>query len=394
LAVLQNTALACNLPAILTGEGKSDVMEHAELDSLIAEAGISLDEVMATPAVDERPETLKLLGAPDAFTLQWQELQGQTVRWEEWSYFDHESRFDFVDGELLWTLEIDPAPSGSIYAHAFNPLDFEAGMSMAEVQAILPDIAMAQVPLDEADIPGGVLLAGDQILLGFDQDQLVYLQTFIVNPDPPLELEGETVESAAPTAALPASTQPPGLLLRDTFDSAAQSAVPFYGPDYMEFSVDDGVGVLTAHHSGVLVAKYDAPLVQDFAATLVLWPPNPQPGAGYGMLFRGQADAGGIPDYYLLFAYPADGTLRLQRWEGNDVRELAAKPLPDTKNAPFTLHVEVAGNTIYAEVNETPVLLAEDDSLMKPGILGLTIYSRTDGDHVLFDELKVEALGD
>jgi len=391
---LQITALACSLPAALTGEGQSDVMEHPDLDSLIAESGMTLDEVMAPPAVDERSETLDLMGAPDAFTLQWQELQGQTVRWEEWSYFDYESRFDFVDGVLLWTLDIDPAPSGSIYAHTFDPLDFEPGMSTAEVQAMLPNIAMAQVPLDEADIPGGVLLAGDQILLGFDEDRLVYVQTFIVNPEPPLELEEATVESVPPAAAIPASTQPPGLLLLDTFDTASQSAVPFFGSEYMEFSIDDGVGVLTAHHSGVLVAKYDAPLVQDFAATLVLWPPDPQPGAGYGMLFRGQADAGGIPDYYLLFAYPAEGALRLQRWEGTDVRELAAKPMPDTNDAPFTLHVEVAGNTIYAEVNETPVLLVEDDSLMKPGILGLTIYSRTDGDHVLFDELKVEALGD
>jgi len=180
-------ALACNMPVTAPGNGRSDEIDHPELDALMGEVGISLDEVMAVPSVDERPDTLELLGAPDAFTLQWQELQGQIVRWEEWSYFDFESRFDFADGVLLWTLDIDPAPSGSIYAHLFNPLEFEFGMTMAEVQLMLPDIAMTEIALDEAEIPGGVLFAGDQILLGFDEDGLVYVQTFILEPEEPLD---------------------------------------------------------------------------------------------------------------------------------------------------------------------------------------------------------------
>jgi hypothetical protein len=187
LAALLIAGLACNLPGITTGNGRTDEIDHPELDTLMEEVGISLDEVMAVPSVDERPDTLELLGAPDAFTLQWQELQDQYVRWEEWSYFDFESRFDFVDGVLLWTLDIDPAPSGSIYAHVFNPLEFEVGMTMAEVQRMLPDIVMTEITLDEADIPGGVLFAGDQILLGFDEDALVYVQTFILEPEEPLD---------------------------------------------------------------------------------------------------------------------------------------------------------------------------------------------------------------
>ena len=180
-------ALACNLPVASPGNGQSDEIDHPELDTLMEEVGISLDELMEVPSVDERTETLEYLGAPDAFTLEWQELQGQIVRWEEWSYFDFESRFDFVDGVLLWTLDIEPAPSGSIFAHVFNPLEFEVGMTMAEIQRMLPDIVMTEIPLDEVDIPGGVLFAGDQILLGFDEDGLVYVQTFILNPEEPLD---------------------------------------------------------------------------------------------------------------------------------------------------------------------------------------------------------------
>lgn len=175
--------LACNMPGTGSEEIQPEEMDHPEVDTLMEEVGISLDEVMATPALDERLETLELLGAPDVFTLQWQLLQGQSVRWEEWSYFDFESRFDFVDGVLLWVMDIDPAPSGSVYAHVFNPLEFEVGMTMAEVQSILPDIAMTEITLEEADIPGGVLFAGDQILLGFDDGGLVYVQTFMLEPE-------------------------------------------------------------------------------------------------------------------------------------------------------------------------------------------------------------------
>jgi hypothetical protein len=187
LAVLLIAALACNMPGFEPGNGGSDEIDHTELDAIMQELGISIDEVMEDPEVDERPETLELLGAPDAFTLQWQELQGQIVRWEEWSYFDFESRFDFVDGVLLWVLDIEPASSGSIFAHTFNPLDFEFGMTLAEVQGVLPYMTMTEFDLDEVDIPGGEVVVGDQIILGFDDDGLVYVQTFILEPEEPLD---------------------------------------------------------------------------------------------------------------------------------------------------------------------------------------------------------------
>jgi hypothetical protein len=187
LVALLISALACNMPMNTPSRGDSDEIDHTELDALMEDVGISIEEVMAVPLVDERTDTLELLGAPDAFTLQWQELQGQIVRWEEWSYFDFESRFDFVDGVLLWTLDIEPAPSGSLYAHRFNPLEFEAGMTMAEVQSMLPDIQVTVITLEEVDIPFGVLFAGDQILLGFDEEGLVYVQTFILEPEEPLD---------------------------------------------------------------------------------------------------------------------------------------------------------------------------------------------------------------
>jgi len=177
------SALACNLPLAAGENDQADQTDLSEIDALMEEVGLSIDEVMADPMLDERHETLQYMGAPDSFTLQWQELQGQMVRWEEWSYYDFESRFDFVDGVLLWTLDLEQAPNGSIFAHYYDPLAFEYGMTMIDVVSLIPDIDLTEIALDEADIPGGVLYAGDQILLGFDQDALVYVQTFILEPE-------------------------------------------------------------------------------------------------------------------------------------------------------------------------------------------------------------------
>ena len=163
LPLLVLAALACNLP----GVGQSTASS--------AEAEMSLAEALTVPAEDARPETLRLMGLPDAFSIEWQDLDGQRVRWEEWSYFDQGTRFDFIDGELLWTIDIDPAPDGSLFAHFYDPLEFDDGMPpaagrspLAPVGNLLGDQDLDDLPLDEAEIPAGLILAGDQILLGFD----------------------------------------------------------------------------------------------------------------------------------------------------------------------------------------------------------------------------------
>jgi hypothetical protein len=186
LATLAIPALACSLLNPFQRASPADTVDLSSAVEIYDEAGVSLQDALAVEAEDQRQQVLDLMGAPDAFTLEWQELEGQLVRWEEWSYFDFESRFDFVDGELLWTLDIAAAPDGSFYAHAFDPLAFQPDLSTADVKAMFPDLPFMEIPLGEADIPAGFLLATDQLLLGFSEDRLVYVQTFILSPDEPL----------------------------------------------------------------------------------------------------------------------------------------------------------------------------------------------------------------
>ncbi len=55
-------------------------------------------------------------------------------------------------------------------------------MSAAEVRNLLAGETLEEIELDDGDIPGGLVLVGDQIILGFDQDRLVYVETLILSP--------------------------------------------------------------------------------------------------------------------------------------------------------------------------------------------------------------------
>ncbi len=110
LSVLLASILACNmpLPGPQSGTGSNAAGGTAAPD-------MALDEAVNTTPDDRRNEVLSLMGAPDVFSIHRQPVDGKDVRWEEWSYFDAGARFDFVDGELVWTAGLDPAPDGSLF---------------------------------------------------------------------------------------------------------------------------------------------------------------------------------------------------------------------------------------------------------------------------------------
>jgi hypothetical protein len=385
------------MPGRSAGGPAQTESEYPLADAVFEEAGVSLEEALAVSPEDRRQEILSQLGPPDAFSLEWQELEGRQVRWEEWSYFDFRSRFDFVDGELVWTLDIDPAPDGTIYAHAYDPLAFRAGMSMVEVKAQLPDLNFAEFPLEEADIPGGILLAADQIMLGFDQDELVYVQTFILAPE---DLESTAIGSpttpamAAPTATSAAPTEPAVASIHDRFDDPGTTAQPLFGTEHMTFGLDQGAGRMAAHNPGVLVATYPAPQMGDFDATLIFRLPNPRSGTGAGMVFRSDDAGGGLAHYYLLLVYPADSYVVLKRFQEKQLVEvqrtrLTIGSLP--AGSPITLSLGCSGDEFSVYVNNMPAFTAKDAKLPLRGILGLAMIGPYDGDQVLFDDFRVEA---
>jgi hypothetical protein len=167
LGLLILVVLACTLPSALNPAYKQNM---------------SLDQSLAVAPRDDRPEILASMGRPDAFRITFETLNSKRVRYEEWSYFDDQTELDFMDGTLVSTIQLDPLPDGSIFASDIDPQSFQSDMSADDVKALFPDQQLLAVDATQAGIPGGMVLAGQRILLGFDQGQLVYVETFPLTP--------------------------------------------------------------------------------------------------------------------------------------------------------------------------------------------------------------------
>ena len=132
---------------------------------------------------------VELLGQPFAFKVTFEEVEGVVVRLESWIYPQLSTRVDFIDGEALWTVEIDPVPNDTFFPGWYDPLAFSAAMprdvAVAVVTAASPaGMEPEAILLDEAgpEFAGATMLVGDQIILGFADGQLVYVETLPLAP--------------------------------------------------------------------------------------------------------------------------------------------------------------------------------------------------------------------
>lgn len=399
------TLASCNMPT----------SRDAPEEELIQDDEMTLAEALAVPPEDRRDSVLEEMGAPDTFLIKFEELDGQVVRWEEWSYFDFNARFDFVDGELLWTVELEPVPDDTFYAHFYDPFDFEAYMSEVQVRAVLADQELAALPLEEADVPEGLLLAGDQILLGFDDDRLVYVETFALTFEEPGEgvsmlpaeadesAEGESESTAATnqtpaiTAAspttVPATTSLPGdLLMSDEFNVPGDAAALF-GAEAMAFEHVGGKGRLTGYFpGGVLPVMYAEPAIGDFILEIEITTQSLASGSRVGVIFRSDDPENTLTYYYHIVLGPADQVVALDRLKDGAYTLLKAQTVPASllpQNGTHRLRLEVEGALIRVSLDGTHVFDYNDSELPDPGLVGLSMITTTPPEQVQFDNLKI-----
>jgi pSer/pThr/pTyr-binding forkhead associated (FHA) protein len=139
---------------------------------------------LSVPMDDERPQIFENLGRPDEFDIVVVEVEGGQVRRESWYYYGFGTRVDFVDGVIVWTIDLEPAPQGTIFPAWYDPTEFETGLTIEAATTLVaaasplgttPEI----IDLSEAgeDLVGGVMLVGDQITLGFQDGRLMYVET-------------------------------------------------------------------------------------------------------------------------------------------------------------------------------------------------------------------------
>ena len=176
LIIIMISMLSCNLTDRILGG-----VDKVGADDLAL--------ALASEVVDDRPGVMEELGRPDAFDISIVQIEGGEVRMESWRYFQYAMRVDFVDGEAVWTMEVDPVPEGTIFAAWYDPLAFEAGMTVEEASALAAQASpagMVPVYIDLSqggeDLAGGLILAGDQILLGLENGRLVYVETIAMVP--------------------------------------------------------------------------------------------------------------------------------------------------------------------------------------------------------------------
>jgi hypothetical protein len=145
---------------------------------------LSLEESLAAPVKDDRQDIFQLLGQPDAFDISIIQVEGGQVRLESWRYYEFAVRIDFVNGEAVWIVDIETVPSDTILPAWYDPLDFESGMSISDLTRVISTSSPAGAEPEVIALEGageelseGLLLVGDQILLGFENEQLVYVET-------------------------------------------------------------------------------------------------------------------------------------------------------------------------------------------------------------------------
>jgi hypothetical protein len=377
LTGLTLTTLACNLSG-----------------SPASPTEMTLAQALEVAPQDRRPEILRLMGVPDAITITWQDLEGQSVRLEEWSYFDAQTRFDFVDGELVWTIDIDPVPDGSLFAHLYHPLDFDSSLTVDDLKAMLADQTLVEESLAEADVPGGVALIGDQILLGFDGGQLTFVQTFVLSPDGQTAALPAEATDGSPTTE-PASAASAPALLADDFEGSSP-AQPLFGADVMTYEQQGGEGLVTSFlPNGVVPVIYDQPLLSDFSLEIDVRLPQAQAGSLAGVIFRSEHSAEGLTAYYHFVFQPIGEQVQLDLWEDGRWSTLASAAIPDGVLVPGAndrLRLEARETELRMFVNQTLLLEVDDGALTAPGVVGLSLVAARSPETVYFDNLRIEAL--
>ena len=371
---------------------------------------MSVEEALAVDPADGRPTVLEEMGPPDAFSITFDELEGQIVRWESWSYFDFNTQFDFIDGELLWTIELEEVPDGSIYAHWYDPLEFQAGMSAAQVRNLLADQELLEVNLASLDLEGGLVLAGDQILLGFQDDQLFYVETVILSPDPEGEpLAGLSTQADQPTAeptaepTLEPTVQPTAeptpeptispVRLADNFEGDTPLAVPLFTDYFQEYGVIDGEGILTSHFpGGVLVAYYPEPALEDFILEVEVHPLGFVEGSKAGVLFRAEQPDAGADQYYMISIDPVGQQIWFEVWHGGVWAQSQTAKIPEDLVPTYGIYqltVDCQGESIRVFLGDGLVAEFTSSLIMEPGYFGLSMVSARDPETVTFDNLIV-----
>lgn len=122
-------------------------------------------------------------GKPDAFTLvEVDDPEGNHIRHEIWAYYQGKTSYTFMDGVFINSGEVEVLPEG-YFPTPFHPEQFTLGNSSEQVRAVLGDSSISLIENSDAIQPGAQFFAGQQLILGFLEDRLYYVEALVFIPE-------------------------------------------------------------------------------------------------------------------------------------------------------------------------------------------------------------------
>lgn len=128
------------------------------------------------PLTAQQEALLDDLGFPDAFDIiEMDGADGAAHRYETWRYFQQNTAFVFIDGEFRYDAW-EPYPPGGVIAVTVSPDQFPLGIGKQAVINRFDSREWETFTNSALQESGLEFLVSEQIILGFENDRLVYVE--------------------------------------------------------------------------------------------------------------------------------------------------------------------------------------------------------------------------
>ena len=138
----------------------------------------------------EQQRILDEFGRPESFRLVFATEGGDQERTasriEEWNYYRLQTRLSFVDGALQGGGEIEDVPDWTLLPMAYRPEQFTGLMGLEEIQrSVTGERPFERLEVPDDLLPGARLemIGFEQLVLGFEQGRLIYVETVPLFPN-------------------------------------------------------------------------------------------------------------------------------------------------------------------------------------------------------------------
>lgn len=126
-------------------------------------------------------------GWPDAFSImEVDDTDDKSLRYESWTYYAGQTKYEFVDGVFQTWGEVEPLPRDTI-GTPYRPNQFTLGASVNEVRVLVAGNEWMPMPGADLLIEGIAdeleVYVAPQLVAGFSEGRLVFVEAMALVPD-------------------------------------------------------------------------------------------------------------------------------------------------------------------------------------------------------------------